>query len=89
MTMQPLQPLYEVPPSVDDEITVTVRIRLEGPVEAFERAFAAAAPGVVAEAIWPLCEHHPDAHLAGIEVSLPTWRPYGRVLPPATEETQP
>jgi len=83
-------PTYEVPPPADDEITVTVRIRVAA--QDVAEHLAHDGPGlvaVVAAAVRPLYADNDDAHLAGIEMTLPTWKPYGRVLPHAAEEAQP
>jgi hypothetical protein len=72
-------PTYEVPPSIDDEAVVTVRIRLAA-ADIRDRLAAdliGEVPGRVAEVLRSLIAMvGEDAHLAGVEVALPDFKPY-------------
>jgi hypothetical protein len=67
-----------IAPAIDDELTITVRLRLASPDvrdwithDALEKL-----PGRLSTAVGPLLTAH-GVDLAGLEVTLPTFKPYG------------
>jgi hypothetical protein len=70
-----LPPPTLISPAVDDELVITVRIRVAAPDVAehlVQGLFSA-----VAKAVRPSYVGNDDADLAGIEIALPDFRPYG------------
>jgi hypothetical protein len=69
--------MYEVPPSVDDELVVTVRVRLDSPEvrDSIADVALGEVTGWVTGAIRPLLADR-GVHLAGVEVALPDFKPY-------------
>jgi hypothetical protein len=67
-----------IAPAIDDELTVTVRIRLASPTVRDQIGGPAliSLPGRLHAAIKDLLSPG-DVNLAGLEVTLPTFKPYG------------
>jgi hypothetical protein len=85
-------PTYEVPPSVDDEVVLTIRIRVctfdvrDGVARGLYRLLP-----TFEEQVRPLLDPDSmDSSIAGIEVALPDFKPYSytrrEVLPPIPEQ---
>lgn len=88
----PKDPGIEVPPSVDDEIVLTIRIRVcaVDVRDHVARGLYRLLPAFE-EQVRPLLDPDSmDSSIAGIEVALPDFKPYAyarrEVLPPVQEQ---
>ncbi len=80
MTDNNITPLhsYEVPPSIDDEVVLTIRIRVRAVDvrDALARGLYRLLPSFE-EQVRPLLDpDSTDSSIAGIEVALPDFKPY-------------